>query len=263
MSENEFRADPGSRSSRKCPESPGFAAVLIYYGYRYYDPATGRWPSRDPIAERGGINLYGFVGNDGIGRIDVLGLERAKLTVEQGANVTKNSSSKGQGHVDVEFTIEYQTYKKDYVKGESGGKCCYAPVKITWQIVKHVNPYNNKTKEEFLKWYEEHSGKSLEDRYNKAGTGSFEGLNTHEDVHVKQLEAIKDEIQKNFESDVYDKETCFGNRSDRDKALERLNKGPFSYDPSKGGGWEWEEPAVTAEWEYYKKLYEQYKNDKK
>ena len=44
------------------------------YGYRYYDPATGRWPSRDPIEEEGGINLYGFVGNNGIGRIDRLGL---------------------------------------------------------------------------------------------------------------------------------------------------------------------------------------------
>ena len=24
-----------------------------YYGYRYYDPVTGRWPSRDPIGEAG------------------------------------------------------------------------------------------------------------------------------------------------------------------------------------------------------------------
>jgi hypothetical protein len=37
------------------------------------DPVTGRWPSRDPIAERGGVNLYGFVGNDGIIKFDVLG----------------------------------------------------------------------------------------------------------------------------------------------------------------------------------------------
>ena len=34
---------------------------LYYYGYRFYDPLTGRWPSRDPIGEDGGINLYGFV----------------------------------------------------------------------------------------------------------------------------------------------------------------------------------------------------------
>jgi RHS repeat-associated protein len=44
------------------------------YGYRYYDPVTGRWPSRDPIGERGGVNLYGFVGNDGVNNTDVLGL---------------------------------------------------------------------------------------------------------------------------------------------------------------------------------------------
>ena len=43
------------------------------YGYRYYDPATGRWPSRDPIGERGGVNLYGFVGNNGVNQFDILG----------------------------------------------------------------------------------------------------------------------------------------------------------------------------------------------
>jgi len=47
---------------------------LYYYGYRYYDPNTGRWPSRDPIAERGGLNLYGFIRNNGLAWIDYLGL---------------------------------------------------------------------------------------------------------------------------------------------------------------------------------------------
>jgi len=45
---------------------------VTYYGYRYYDPMTGSWPSRDPIGERGGVNLYGFVGNDGVDGWDVL-----------------------------------------------------------------------------------------------------------------------------------------------------------------------------------------------
>jgi uncharacterized protein RhaS with RHS repeats len=44
------------------------------YGYRYYDPLTGRWPSRDPIEEEGGVNLYGFVGNSPNQWIDMLGL---------------------------------------------------------------------------------------------------------------------------------------------------------------------------------------------
>ena len=46
---------------------------LYYYGYRYYEPVTGKWLSRDPIQERGGINLYRFVGNNGVNRWDYLG----------------------------------------------------------------------------------------------------------------------------------------------------------------------------------------------
>ena len=40
-----------------------------------YKTASGRpyWPSRDPIAERGGVNLYGFVGNNGVNKWDYLG----------------------------------------------------------------------------------------------------------------------------------------------------------------------------------------------
>jgi proteasome lid subunit RPN8/RPN11 len=34
----------------------------------------GRWISRDPIGENGGINLYGMVGNNSINWVDVLGL---------------------------------------------------------------------------------------------------------------------------------------------------------------------------------------------
>ena len=48
---------------------------IHFYGYRYYDPLTGRWPSRDPIGERGGVNLYGFVRNNGIYVFDILGNE--------------------------------------------------------------------------------------------------------------------------------------------------------------------------------------------
>ena len=43
------------------------------YGYRYYDPVNGRWPSRDPIGEEGGTNLYAFVGNDGVNWYDLHG----------------------------------------------------------------------------------------------------------------------------------------------------------------------------------------------
>jgi RHS repeat-associated protein len=47
---------------------------LNYYGYRYFDSSNGRWLGRDPIEEKGGYSLYGFVGNDGLNRWDYLGL---------------------------------------------------------------------------------------------------------------------------------------------------------------------------------------------
>ncbi|MGE9269547.1 MAG: RHS repeat-associated core domain-containing protein, partial [Verrucomicrobiales bacterium] len=64
---------------------------LLYYGFRYYDPEMGRWASRDPIGERGGLNLYGFVGNGSVNWVDVLGL--AEFTDLFG-NTCQDSDSK-------------------------------------------------------------------------------------------------------------------------------------------------------------------------
>jgi RHS repeat-associated protein len=47
---------------------------LLYYGYRYYRPSTGRWIIRDPSEEDGGLNLYGFVAEGPLSMIDSLGL---------------------------------------------------------------------------------------------------------------------------------------------------------------------------------------------
>jgi RHS repeat-associated protein len=47
---------------------------LVYYLCRYYDPNLQRWLNRDPVEERGGLNLYGFVRNNPITRTDLRGL---------------------------------------------------------------------------------------------------------------------------------------------------------------------------------------------
>ena len=65
------------RKNRPTPTKTASGVIytgLYYYGYRYYDPETGRWLNRDPIEEQGGYNLYGFVANDGVNAIDVIGL---------------------------------------------------------------------------------------------------------------------------------------------------------------------------------------------
>ena len=43
---------------------------LHYYGYRYYSPNLGRWLNRDPVGELGGMNLYGFLNNEPLSRLD-------------------------------------------------------------------------------------------------------------------------------------------------------------------------------------------------
>ena len=74
--ENRLRCPELRRKSRPTPTN--------------FTPGIPQWPSRDPIEEDGGVNLYGFVGNDGIGRREYLGLVAADPkamidTVHQGS----------------------------------------------------------------------------------------------------------------------------------------------------------------------------------
>lgn len=85
------KANPIRFSSQYTDDVTGHMKYL----YREYDPPTGKWPSRDPINEPGfkiltsrprrpfykdeENALYGFVGNNPVGRIDFLGLYTASV----------------------------------------------------------------------------------------------------------------------------------------------------------------------------------------
>jgi RHS repeat-associated protein len=47
---------------------------LYYYRTRYYDPDRGRFIAEDLLGLAGGINLYAYVGNNPLGRVDPFGL---------------------------------------------------------------------------------------------------------------------------------------------------------------------------------------------
>ena len=72
------------------PEPFGFEGQAGYYTdtetglilctHRFYSPLDGRWLTRDPMGYAGGVNLYGYVGNDPGNRWDPLGLWSITIT---------------------------------------------------------------------------------------------------------------------------------------------------------------------------------------
>ncbi|MES2344574.1 MAG: RHS repeat-associated core domain-containing protein [Chlamydiota bacterium] len=63
------------RFSSKRTEETG----LIYFGYRFYDPTFGRWLTPDPAGYTDGLNLYLYVLNNPLNRLDLFGLRSESL----------------------------------------------------------------------------------------------------------------------------------------------------------------------------------------
>lgn len=87
---------------------------LDYYGYRYYDPDTGRWLSRDPVGETGGPNLYGFVNNGPVTFVDPLGMN---LYAIDGTGLDETFNSNIQ-----KFYQRYKDGSANYYRGPGNVK---------------------------------------------------------------------------------------------------------------------------------------------
>jgi len=69
-------------------------AQAIMFFARPYDPNLQRWITRDPIGERGGLNLYGYVHNNPVNIVDPLGFEGNPIS---GLGDAWNSNPDGPG----------------------------------------------------------------------------------------------------------------------------------------------------------------------
>lgn len=74
----------------------------LYYGFRYYNPSTGRWPSRDPMEEEGGLSVYGFVDNSPLDSIDPNGLWKLKFAYDRNFSVASRGYISMAARADIE-----------------------------------------------------------------------------------------------------------------------------------------------------------------
>ncbi len=140
----------GDFPSRHRPKKRRFRPSVAYYGYRYYDPLTGRWPSRDPMEESGGENLYLPARNNLLNSFDYLGLVGSEKKIVlitgpdystgNGAATTSNGLVKSfsvsenttlyngkhsfgitQAHMQSLIKVTLETWEKTNKRG-----CCYS-----------------------------------------------------------------------------------------------------------------------------------------
>ncbi|KIF63155.1 toxin [Pseudomonas fluorescens] len=84
------------------------ATSLYYYGARYYAPWLGRWISADPAYAVDGLNMYAFVGNNPIARVDADGqtwLSFPAIETSEQRDTRKAASAAKQAQYQANMTL--------------------------------------------------------------------------------------------------------------------------------------------------------------
>lgn len=96
---------------------------------RFYDPDTGRYISADPIGLAGGMNLYGYVGENPVNRVDLMGLLTGTVDGSDGLSYLEGANHYflGSGNVNVPFNvIDPEFGLGDYISPCSYSTGCHA-----------------------------------------------------------------------------------------------------------------------------------------
>jgi uncharacterized protein RhaS with RHS repeats len=108
-------------------------ALFSNLAHAYYNPVEGRWCSRDPIGEAGGVNLYGFVGNDGVATVDSLGRLPVKVDYEHPTPAGIVPTESADGDSGTSYPIKEFTCSCDCPK-DSDNYYILCKVKFTAEI---------------------------------------------------------------------------------------------------------------------------------
>jgi uncharacterized protein RhaS with RHS repeats len=169
--------------------------VVADYTYRWYDPLTGRWPSRDPIDEEGGENLYAFVSNNPNYATDYLGLQEYRVV----------DADHETGHVNFEFTQEPHCECDD--PKDPNSKYTLKEGKVKTKVVVQ-------SKVTFTLEYRDKTKATVECETTK---NMRKVVKAHEDKHVQNLNAKIKALNDTYAKGGYTKGEC-------DKALAEYTK---------------------------------------
>ncbi len=181
---------------------------LVMYQLRPYAPGLGRWMSRDPIRERGGANVYCWVGNNAITFFDILGLKWTQQLVGSDFYVNFNVGVRGSlNAVDVfngaSAHFEFPDWKDPEFDKTSEGCACIKEgtgilnVHVKWWKVKEgvPTPADFRNTEGWKNLRKFHKESDLQMRTEHVGTFSeatIKNMNWHEETEVGMNKILYD-----------------------------------------------------------------------
>ena len=148
------------------------------YGMRWYDPDYKFWLTRDPIGEKGGLNLYGFVQNNPVSYVDVLGNKKLTLNFDVQTKV-RIMDRIGTLFISVEYTKSFQELinkikkKVGTFSSEGKGKCnCIKKIRLMHHNKTYdaaVNFFGERYNPMDFKMYKKTKGTKYEYMYKNVG----------------------------------------------------------------------------------------------
>ncbi|MDN3506548.1 MAG: hypothetical protein P0S96_04900 [Simkaniaceae bacterium] len=161
---------PWGFSSKRAEEE------LVYFLGRFYDPALGRWLTPDPAGAIDSPNLYLYVQNNPLSRLDLFGLTSQPIRIEIKQNVWRRK--------DLDFVPAVATFGEHsfdcFIRASQIEKIQFSPEEIKGEslsIVGHIPEIigTNGTIQILL---------------------YFNGINNTKDDHIDGLKSISDNLEK-------------------------------------------------------------------